>query len=215
MATPYEGRYVILEGGEGSGKGTQAARLLKGLESVGVKNQYVREPGGTPFGEWVRLGLLTPSAETGFTFSEETERDMFMMARRELGRQVIRQALIDEKWVVADRSWMSTVAYQGFGRGLDVEEIIHRAEEAMGDLLIPDSAYIIDIDAETSIERNSGHADKQDRIDVEGVEFKTKVREGYLWLAERYEFEVIDGLLLPDEIEEIIWEREKEYALAA
>ena len=212
MATPYSGRYVVFEGGEATGKSILSARLKQRLEVEKVDVELVREPGGTPFGEKIRHLLLDPDVDR---FSAETERDLFMIARRELGRLIIRPFMENGGWVISDRSWISSLAYQGFGRELGPKSIIERAKEAMGDLVIPDEVYIIDIDPQTSIDRLRDQDSENDRLDDEDIAFKQRLREGYLWLAGEYGFVVIDGLQTVDSIDEIIWERESQHLLAA
>ncbi len=125
------GRFIVLEGGEGVGKSTQAALLGAWLEALGVPHVVTREPGGTPVGEAVRSVVL---ARTDLEMPAETELFLYLASRAAFVRDVVRPALEAGKTVVADRFDLSTLAYQGFGRGLDLDEVRRAIALATGGL---------------------------------------------------------------------------------
>ena len=124
------GRFITFEGGEGCGKSTQARRLKEALEAVGVEVVLTREPGGTPLAEEVRRLIKDPFDDPP---CDRSELLLFLAARAQLVRNVIRPALAAGKWVVSDRFGDSTVAYQGYGRGLPLDFIASAAGRRAGD----------------------------------------------------------------------------------
>lgn len=173
--------FLSLEGGEGSGKSTQAALLRQWLERQCIEAVMVREPGTTRLGEELR-GLLVGPAEGTVPISPWAEALMYTAARAELVREVIAPALAAGMWVVADRYIDSTLAYQGYGLGLPVDEL-RRINMAATVGLWPDLTILFDVRAETGLERSNGGARPQDRIEVRGVGFHRSVNEGYRQLA--------------------------------
>lgn len=181
------GKFISIEGVEGSGKTTQAALLADCLRREGVAVVETREPGGTNIGEKIREVLLSPS--NGAIVSS-AELFLFLAARAQQVSEVIQPALGAGKWVVCDRFCDATVAYQGYGRGLDIEIIRSMNELATGGL-IPDITILLDLDVEIGIGRAvsaknefAGQA-SGDRMEKESAEFHRKVRDGYLELASR------------------------------
>jgi dTMP kinase len=177
---------ITFEGIEGSGKSTQAKRLREWLEGKGRSVLLTREPGGTPVGDQVRQVLLRPGNE----MDAWTELFLLQASRRELCRTVIRPALEKGMIVLVDRFGDSSVAYQGYGRGLDIEAVRGIIEKATGGLL-PDATLLFDIDPETGLERSSGLEKSEregsalDRVESESIDFFRKVRRGYLEMASR------------------------------
>lgn len=160
----------------------------------------VREPGGTPLGETIR-GLLLDTE----TLDVWAEVFLFAAQRAELAREVIAPALARGAWVVSDRTYYSSIAYQGRGRGLGDEKIRDINELGL-DGVVPDHVFVLDVDPETALARQ----DRPDRIGNEGVDFQTRVRQAYLDLAEAEpgRVRVLDGSLdvsaLVDQIVETI-----------
>jgi dTMP kinase len=143
------GLFVTLEGGEGAGKSTQALRLRTRLESLGRRVVQVREPGGTKFGEDLRALLLASTK-----IATRTEMLLFMAARSELVDKVIGPALESGIDVVCDRFIDSTVAYQGYGRGLDLK-LIDTVNAAVIDACVPDLTVLLDVDPEVGLTRGA------------------------------------------------------------
>lgn len=173
------GTFVVLEGLDGVGKSTQVALLAAWLDGAGVRHLVVREPGGTPLGEAIREVVLSRDLDVG----AESELLLMLAARAALVRSVIRPALADGKLVIADRFALSTLAYQGYGRGLDPDRVRPVLDIATGGLR-PDLYVVLDLPLQDSAERRSGNAARPDRIEREGESFRHKVREAYLALAE-------------------------------
>jgi len=167
----------VLEGGEGAGKTTQARLLSRWLEERGVPHTLAREPGGTPVGEAVRRVVLD---DPGLEVPPETELFLILAARAALVRQVVRPALERGEVVVADRFDLSTFAYQGYGRGLPLDEVRQMNAFATGGLR-PDLYVVLDIAVEEGLRRQGDRAG--DRIEGEGRAFRVLVREGYRTLA--------------------------------
>lgn len=166
------GRFITLEGVDGSGKSTQAELLADALEAGGRTVVRAREPGGTPLGEDVR-GLLLHSAPGAM--GAVAEACLFAASRAELVRLVVRPALADGAWVVCDRFLESSLAYQGAGRGvgLDAVRAINRASV---DGCVPDLTVLIDVPVRVAAARRSAGPD---RIEAEGEAFQRRVADGY------------------------------------
>jgi dTMP kinase len=175
-----KGIFITFEGIEGSGKSTQLELLCDYVASRGI--DYVRtvEPGGTMIGEEIRKILLSVE-HSGMT--SLTELLLYASSRAQHVGEVIKPALKGGRVVVCDRFSDSTIAYQGFGRGLDMD-LIAQLNAMCTDGIIPDITFLLDIDVETGLKRNRT-ANKIDRLELEAVAFHTKVRDGYLSLMEK------------------------------
>lgn len=176
---PSRGRFLVVEGVEGAGKTTQAARLVTWLRSHGLEVVAAREPGGTEVGEAIRSLLLH---RDGPPIPPETELFLILAARAAFVRQVAGPALARGAWVVADRFEYSTFAYQGHGRGLELAEV-RRANRLATGGLEPDLVLLLDLPVEAGLERQASGGRGPDRIEREGATFLSRVREGYLALA--------------------------------
>jgi dTMP kinase len=185
--TAERGKFITLEGVEGTGKTTQVALLCDYLRGHDVDIVETREPGGTPLGENARRLLLEPGDDIP---SAQAELLLFLAARAQLMARVIIPALDAGKWVVCDRFSDATIAYQGYGRGLDVETIKSLNEFATRGLS-PDLTILLDLDVETGITRAvAGKKEFDggkpgDRMENEDLKFHRRVRDGYLSLAEQ------------------------------
>ncbi len=195
------GAFIVFEGGEGSGKSTQAKIMYRSLLFRGHPALLTHEPGGTVLGERVRRmvkghGEVTPLA---WLF-------LFSAARAQLVQEVIRPALADEITVVCDRYTSSTIAYQGYGHGLDMSAV-HAATEAATEGLQPDLVVLLDGPPSLGLERKG--TEKRDRFEAEALEFHERVRRGYLELAgaEPERWLVVDAGLSREQAAETIWER--------
>jgi dTMP kinase len=178
------GLFITFEGPEGSGKSTQARRLAERLKAAGREVVATREPGGTRTGEAIRNIVQHDSA--GEPIYRETEVLLFAASRAQLVRAVILPALERGACVVSDRFSDSTTAYQGYGRGLDVETIRRINALAIGPA-VPDLTFLLDLDIRAGFERLRARglngAAAHDRIEREDAEFHERVRRGYLELA--------------------------------
>ena len=187
------GLFLSFEGGEAAGKSMQAARLAENLGAHGRAVILTREPGGTPFGERIR-DVLLHARDVDLT--PETQALLFSAARAQHTRDVIRPALAEGKIVVADRFFDSTLAYQGYALGADLDGLRAMTRFAVG-ALVPRRTFLIDVPVAVTLSRlgaRSGMA-RWDRFHGDDRAFYERVREGYLRLAaaEPARFVVIDG----------------------
>jgi len=191
---PGRGVLISFEGGEGSGKSTQAARLLDHLTKQGIDAILTREPGGTPLGDWVRRLLLArpdvaSAPEEGNPTLPATaltpveEFLLFSAARASLVSKVIRPALEQGRVVLVDRYYHSSYAYQSAG-GLEIAWMREVTERVVGDC-VPDLVILLDLPAEQGFARNRGEngTETPDRFEMRGLAFHQRVREAYLQLA--------------------------------
>lgn len=188
---------MVLEGLDGVGKSTQVALLAAWLDELGLPHVVVREPGGTPLGEAIRsLVLGRPDLEV----PPESELLLMLAARAALVRAVIRPALASGTTVLADRFALSTLAYQAYGRGLDVERVRRALDIATGGLE-PDVYLVLDLPLAEGLERSRRARGGPDRIEAAGENFRRRVREAYLALAEAEpRVEVVNALGSPEAV---------------
>lgn len=194
--------FITFEGIDFCGKSTQVELLHKFFVENGKKVIIIREPGGTKISERIREILLD---RKNSEMKMETEFLLFSSSRSQLVRQVIIPSLQQDIIVISDRFHDSSTAYQGYGRGLDVEKIKLINSFAIADVL-PDITFLIDISVEESLRRKSLKSQIElDRIEISSDNFYQKVRQGYLKIAESdSRFVVIDGSLKIEEIHNII-----------
>jgi dTMP kinase len=168
---------ITLEGIEGSGKSTQAKRLATFLRTLGYTTIETREPGGTPVAEKIRAVMLDPTTEP---IAPETEAFLVFAARRQHVSQVIEPALRRGHIVLCDRFNDSTLAYQGYARGLDIE-LLREMNQLATEGIEPDLTILFDVPVETGLARR--RALVTNRLDRETVRFHQKVRAGFRSLA--------------------------------
>ncbi len=205
--------FITFEGPEGSGKSTQVRFLVEWLKERGFSVLSTREPGGTAIGNAVRQVLLD-IRHTGMR--PRTEVFLFSAARAQLVDEVIRPFLESGGVVVSDRYADSTLAYQGYGHGMDLGMLRRISEFATGGLW-PDLTIYLDVPVEEGLRRkrkaNSRGEGELNRLDMADVEFHRRVRNGYLALAESdpARWRVLDGTkpadALRDEIEKVVSEK--------
>ncbi|HPP33834.1 MAG TPA: dTMP kinase [Ignavibacteriales bacterium] len=201
--------FLSFEGIDYSGKTTQIKKLINYFEQSNQKYCLVREPGGTQVSEQIRNILLD---KKNINLLPETELLLFSAARAQLVRELIKPKLLEGYVVIADRFYHSTIAYQGYGRGIDLKSVDTITKFAVGDT-IPDLVFILDIDYETSQKRaNLCNERTKDRIEVSEKEFYNKVREGYIHLAKQEKNCIlIDATINENEIFEIILSKIQEW----
>jgi len=189
------GFFITIEGIEGSGKSTLAKGLKLYLENLGLKVVFTREPGGSSVGEKIRKILLSKED----SMDSMTEVFLFLAARRENVVKNILPALQNGIVVIADRYTDSTLAYQGYGRGLPIK-ILRRLNKIATKKIYPNLTFLIDIPPGRGLERKNEN--DFDRIEKENLDFHKRVREGYLRLARiaKKRIYVIDGTRDPAEI---------------
>ena len=195
--------FITFEGEEGSGKTVQTRTLYRRLTGLAISVVLTHEPGGTVAGE--RIARLVKWAHDA-GISPSTELLMFNASRAQLVQEVIEPALKSGKVVICDRFADSTIAYQGYGRGLDLR-LVNEINNAATRGLKPDLTVLLDMPVETGLARKA--EGKQDRFHQADIAFHKKVRQGYLKLAaeEPKRWLVIDGSQSKEKIKGIIWQR--------
>jgi dTMP kinase len=175
------GRFITFEGGEGTGKSTQAAQLAQRLRSMGIGAVLTREPGGSPGAEIIRHVLLSGAAKS---LGPDAEAILFAAARHDHVHMTIEPALARGRWVISDRFADSTNVYQGALGHVDPLLLggLHRVTVGK---LKPDLTFILDVPAEVGLERATKRRGEAgaDRFEAESLEFHEKLRDAYLHLA--------------------------------
>ena len=191
------GFFISFEGPEGGGKSTQIHRLAAALAEQGHVVWTTREPGGTRVGEMIRPILLGRQQQAGL--SAWTEALLFTAARAQLVDEVIRPRLLRGEVVLCDRFSDSTLAYQGYGRGLDLEALRRLQADATGGL-VPDLTLLLDLPVDAGLARIPRTA--QDRLDRETVAFHQRVHAGYQQMAaaDPRRWRAVDASADPDQV---------------
>lgn len=175
------GRFITLEGGEGSGKSTQARHLASALQSRGIATLLTREPGGSPGAEEIRALLVNGPPGR---WDALTETLLVYAARADHVGRTIGPALLAEKWVISDRFTDSTYAYQGAGRGL-TRETIRRINSVVLDDFKPEFTLVLDIDVETGLKRAGARGAAESRFENFDRDFHERLRQAFLEIAKR------------------------------
>ena len=195
--------FITFEGGEGGCKSVQAKALYRRLSQLAIPALLTHEPGGTPFGKklgrwlkWVKETDISPL----------TELMLFNASRAQLVAEIIQPNLKGGKVVISDRYADSTTAYQGYGRGLDLE-MVKATNNAATQGLKPALTVLLDIPVEKGLARIKGR--EKDRFEQEALAFHQRVREGYLKLAgdEPERWLIVDASQSKEKISQIIWQR--------
>lgn len=199
-----KGKLITFEGVEGSGKTTQAKNLYRWLKENHVPVRMTREPGGTLLGESIRKMLLNIDNR----IDNKSEAFLYLAARAQLVKEIIRPSLLSGENVVCDRFSDSFIAYQGYGRGLNLN-LLKEMNEFSCLSITPDITFLLDIPVEKAFSR----IDLKDRIEKEDLEFHRRVRKGFLELAEieRERFFILNGESKPEdlfeEVKNVVGER--------
>lgn len=174
------GKFITFEGGEGAGKSTQVALLVKSFQESGVNVAATREPGGSPGAEAIRRLLLDSNGE----WDGVTDTLLFTAARRDNVTKVIKPALADGTWVVSDRFFDSTIAYQGYGHDVPVGDIELLQHIALGDFE-PDLTIVLDVPVDIGFARiaERGGTDRFEKLDRA---FHERLRLGYWSITHRH-----------------------------
>lgn len=181
-------RFITLEGGEGVGKSTQVKRLVANLHRVGISAVRTREPGGTPKAEAIRSFILQGKSEE---WGPGAEAVLFAAARLDHVNQLIAPNLKSNRWVISDRFHDSTRAYQGLTGGVN-ETLISALEELALNGHQPDLTILLDMDPRKAFERVAQRAKEDgipaaaDRFEKEDMEFHTRLRDGFLQIADKH-----------------------------
>ena len=179
MGSKSQGLLITFEGGEGAGKSTQIQLLAEGLQAHGHEVVLTRQPGGTTYGKRIRDLILEPAQEE--TLSSRAELFLYLADRAHHVEYLVGPALSAGKIVICDRYTDSTLAYQGYGRGLDLDQL-HMLNAAATDHLVPDLTFWLDLDPRLGRERIAGRG-TLDRLESEDLSFHEAVRAGYAALA--------------------------------
>ena len=200
----HNGIFITFEGIDGSGKSTQANSLLRRVQEYGYKAVLFREPGGTRISEQIRQILLSTKHSE---MAAITEVMLYSAARAQLTEEMVIPGLKENDIVVCDRYFDSTIAYQGYGRGISMEFIDALIKEA-AKRIWPDVTFLVDVDVELA-EKRSGTIGRLDRIEMETVEFKEKVIRGFREISEkdRERIVVLDGSLEVESLTDIAWKK--------
>jgi dTMP kinase len=178
------GLFITFEGSEGCGKSTQVELLAQRLRALGHRVRVVREPGGTPIGEEIRHTLQ--HSQDNVAMTAEAELLLLNASRAQLVREIIRPALASGEMILCDRFYDSTVAYQSYGRGLDLKMAKAVIAIAVGDTH-PDLTLLLQVPPETAAERlrarQSASSPVRDRMEEAGESFFKRVAEGYQAIA--------------------------------
>ena len=201
MSTSNKPLFISFEGIDGCGKSTQVKILLERLDQEGIDSTLVREPGGTHISEEIREVLLTNRDDT---MADRTETLLMTASRAQLTHDIIIPSQEKGKFVIADRFADSTLAYQGGGRGLNLDWLIKLNEFATFGVR-PDLTFFIDVTAVVGSRRRS--TVHPDRLENVGHDFQEKVRNQYLKLVKLFpdRFITLDGMESPDVIHTRIW----------
>ena len=195
-----KGKFIVFEGIDGSGKTTQINQLskwLNGTDLIPENNQLVvtREPGGTQLGKCIRSMLLDTSRDKGP--DSITELLLYAADRAQHVNEIIRPSLNQGDWVISDRFCGSTLAYQGYGRKLNIK-LIKDLETIATQGISPDITFLLDIPVDESIKRRTCR--KDDRIEKEGREFLSNVSRGFKILSEKNQWKQISALKSKEDI---------------
>ena len=192
--------FITLEGPDGSGKSSQISPLADFLRQQGYPVLTTREPGGTPISDQVRTVLLNRMENQAM--HPRTEILLFLAARAQLVEEVIRPRLAAGEIVLSDRYANSTLAYQGYGHGVDCDLLRQLLDFATG-CLWPDLTILLDVDVETGLRRRLSGGGEWNRLDAYAVAFHQRVRQGYHALAQRdpQRWVTVDGNRPLDEVQ--------------
>ncbi|MEB2302197.1 dTMP kinase [Lysinibacillus xylanilyticus] len=196
--------FITFEGPEGAGKTTVIQKIAERLAEEKIDVLATREPGGIEIAEKIRSVILDPEHTA---MDERTEALLYAAARSQHYFEKVRPALDAGKMVICDRFIDSSLAYQGYARGIGVEEVLSINEFAIGKKL-PDMTILFDLAPEVGLARIHAHGEREvNRLDVESLAFHKKVREGYLQLVERYpeRIHVINADQNIDRVVEDVW----------
>jgi len=198
------GRFITFEGGEGAGKSTQVALIAERLRGMGRKTLTTREPGGAPGAEDIRTLLVNGDIDRWTPISEAL---LNYAARAEHMDKTIGPALDRGTWVVCDRFYDSTTAYQGYGHGMDLAALDQIKQAVLGDFT-PDLTIVLDLPLEMGLERTLTRGSGEDRYERMGRDFHERLRQGFKAIAAREPDRcvVIDATASIENIADSVWQ---------
>ncbi len=198
------GRFISFEGGEGAGKSTQSHLLCRRLEAFGIETLATREPGGSPGAEEIRVLSVSGQIER---WDPLTEALLHNAARHDHVQRTILPALERGTWVITDRFLDSTMAYQGYGQGVDLDNLSRLGELAVG-AAMPDLTLILDLPVADGFARTKRRADATSRYEQMDRAMHERLRQGFLSIAESdaARCRVIDASPSADSVHEAVWQ---------
>ncbi|USG65881.1 dTMP kinase [Brevibacillus ruminantium] len=199
MTTRKTGRFITVEGADGAGKSTVVTRLYEALQNKGWDVLLTREPGGIEIAEKIREIILNPEH---IKMDKRTEALLYAAARRQHLAEKVLPALEGGKLVLCDRFIDSSLAYQGYARGIGIDEVFAINQFAVENCM-PDLTLYFDVRPEVGLARINATKDREiNRLDLEALDFHEKVREGYRLVIERFadRFQIIDAEKPADEV---------------
>ena len=200
-SSPITHHFIVFEGPEGAGKSTQIKRLESALRDHGIEPVMTREPGGTPASDAIRKVILDPD----LNINPLTEFLLYSASRAQHVDEVIKPALEQNKVVISDRFFGASVAYQGYGRGLELD-FIYNLTNRVTQGIQPDLVLLLDLDPQVGLERIAARGQK-DRLELADISFHQKVRQGFLEQAKANpHWHMIDALQTQDKVTEQIWQ---------
>lgn len=199
------GKYIVIEGADGTGKSTQAQLLVDYLNSKGIKAVMTQEPGGVPIGEELRTIIKNGTLER----DPWTNVMLFTASRRASWLQYIEPHLSDGTWVIASRSYISTIAYQGYGEGMNTGKIIDFTKDNVDErYLTPDKVVILTLGNEDTRKSRLGirsaHDQHHDTFESMPDDFQTKMQDGYEKFAHEHILDLLDATKSIDDIQQEI-----------
>lgn len=201
--------FITFEGPEGAGKTTVLNKIVEQLQEINIEVMATREPGGIEIAEKIREVILNPSHTA---MDERTEALLYAAARSQHFFEKVEPALQQGKLVLCDRFIDSSLAYQGYARGIGIDEVLAINEFAIGKRM-PDLTILFDLDPKVGLSRIHAHHDREiNRLDQESLAFHEKVREGYYEVVKRYpnRIKVVDANQSVDTVVENVWHLLKE-----
>lgn len=197
--------FVTFEGPEGAGKTTVLEKIVERLVQQQFDVVKTREPGGVEIAEKIREVILNP---THTKMNERTEALLYAAARSQHFYEVVEPAIREGKWVLCDRFIDSSLAYQGYARGIGIEEVLSINEFAIGNRF-PDLTILFDIEPEIGLARIQANRGREvNRLDAESLSFHKKVREGYCEAVKRYpnRIQVVDANKSVEDVTNDVWD---------
>lgn len=200
-----QGKYIVIEGHDGTGKSTQVAAVRQKLKEQGFDSIEFHEPDGTPIADAIRTLIKNGDLDR----DGMTNLLLFSAARHEIWVKKALKALAEGKWVVASRNYYSTLAYQGYGEGIDID-VINLITLTVTDerYMRPDISVILDMEDEEERKKRitaRGELDSPDTFESRDTDFQTRVRDAYVSIAEEHHIPVVSALGTVDEVTARIW----------
>lgn len=194
--------FITLDGPDGCGKSTQAARLTQRLKNFEIDTVHLRDPGSAPIAEKIRAIILDPS----HTITPRAELFLYQAARAELIEKKIRPALQKKKAIVLERFTDATLAYQGYGRGLNLKQILQTSQIACAGIQ-PSLSIFLDLPAKQGLARAQSRT-KLDRMEAEPLQFHEKVRRAYRAIAQQHPKRIvlINAGQSIEKVEQQVWQ---------